>query len=156
MRLTLPKRAVRFANVVAERFTSQFGGGSTLGSMRALLTFVFLLAVSGCSHSSSGRPDTSSDSKLQRLVEQDVTLRGQFELAGKIGPYIHRTGEPVYLVPHGSFSWGSDYERMQGKVVSISGILHFRHFEQVTTSDSVAQPSDYFYFDAETAKVRLE
>jgi hypothetical protein len=123
--------------------------------MRALLTFAFLLIVSGCSHTTA-RHTASSDPELQRLVGQTVTLRGQFELAGKVGPYIHRSGEPVYLVPHGSFSWGSDYEHMQGKVVSITGTLRFRHFEHITTDEPVSQPFDYFYFDAETAKVRLE
>jgi hypothetical protein len=85
-----------------------------------------------------------------------VTLSGQFELAGKSGPYIHCSGKPVYLVPHGSFSPDSAYERMQGKVVSITGVLRFRHFDRITTDQPVAQPLDYFYFDAETAKVRLE
>jgi hypothetical protein len=129
---------------------------SSLCSMRALLTFVFLLAVSGCSHSQAGRHATTSDSELQRLVDHTVTLRGQFELAGKVGPYIHRTGEPVYLVPHGSFRWGSEYQQMQGKLVSITGILRFRHFERIKTDEIDDRPADYFYFDLETAKVRLE
>ena len=98
----------------------------------------------------------SSDAELQRLIGQNVTLSGQFEMAGVVGPYIHRQGEPVYLVPHGSFSWGSDYERMQGKVVTIAGTLHFRHFERVATNAMMNQPFDYFYLDAETAKIRLE
>jgi len=122
--------------------------------MRALLILFCLLIASGCTHSPVAR--ATSDSELQHLVGQSVTLHGQFELAGKVGPYIQRSGEPVYLVPHGSFSWGSDYERMQGKVVSITGVLRFRHFEHATTNDMVDQPSDYFYLDAETAKVRLE
>jgi hypothetical protein len=121
--------------------------------MRALLTLVCLLVATGCSHGPATR---SSDSDLQRQIGQSVTLSGQFELAGKVGPYIRHNGEPVYLVPHGSFTWGPDYQRMQGKVVSVAGILHFQHFERSTTSDSVAQPLDYFYFDAETAQVRLE
>ena len=45
---------------------------------------------------------------------------------------------------------------MQGKVVSITGILRFRHFDRVKTDTLVDQPADYFYFDAETAKIRLE
>ena len=122
--------------------------------MRALLTFICLLIVSGCSHSPVGR-HAATDPELQRLVGQTVTLRGQFELAGKVGPYIHRSGGPVYLVPHGSFSWGPDYDRLQGKVVSITGILRFRHFEHIKTDEPVSQPLDYFYFDAEAAKIRL-
>src|SRR5689334_15190017 len=73
----------------------------------------------------------SSEPDLQHSIGQRVTLRGRFELAGKIGPYIHRTGEPVYLVPAKlPFSWGSEYQRMQGKIVNITGTLHFRHFER--------------------------
>jgi hypothetical protein len=96
------------------------------------------------------------DPGLQRLVGQTVTLRGRFELAGKVGPYIDRSGRPVYLVPHGSFSWGSAYEQMQGKVVSITGTLRFRQFEHVATDGASAQAFDYFYFDAETARIKIE
>jgi hypothetical protein len=124
--------------------------------MRALLSFVVLLTVVGCSHGPVARQATSSDAELQRLVGQSVTLHGRFELAGKVGPYIQRAGEPVYLVPHGSFSWGSDYERMQGKLVSVTGTLRFQHSERAKLSDAVAEPPDYFYLDAETAKIRLE
>ena len=121
--------------------------------MRALLSFVCLLIATGCSR---GPVTRSSDSELQRLVGQSVTLSGRFELAGKVGPYIHHNSEPVYLVPRGSFALGPDYERMQGKMVSVVGILHFQHFERSATNDLVAQPFDYFYFDAETAQVRLQ
>jgi hypothetical protein len=121
--------------------------------MRALVPFICLLVLAGCSQTAVTH---SSDAELQRLVGQSVTLSGQFELYGKVGPYIRRRGEPVYLVPHGSFSWGSDYERVQGKVVSITGTLHFRHFERVAINAMMDQPSDYFYLDAETAKIRLE
>jgi hypothetical protein len=121
--------------------------------MRVLFTFICLIILSGCSHSSVA---TGSGSELQHLVGQSVTLSGQFDLTGKIGPYIRCNGESVYLVPHGSFAWGSDYERMQGKVVSVTGVLHLQHYERAATSNSVAQVPDYFYFDAETARVRLE
>lgn len=97
-----------------------------------------------------------SNPELSRLVGQTVTLRGKFEIAGKVGPYIQRIGEPVYLVPPALFGWGPDYDDMQGKVVSITGTLHFKDFERVAVNEMVAQPSDYFYFDAKTAKVRLE
>jgi hypothetical protein len=97
-----------------------------------------------------------SDAELQQFVGKSATLSGQFELAGKVGPYISRRDEPVYLVPHGTFGWGPEYERMQGKTVSITGILHFQHFERVSTNAMIDRPEDYFYFDAETAKIKLE
>jgi hypothetical protein len=121
--------------------------------MRALLTLVCLLVASGCSPNPAAH---SSASKLEEQVGQSVTLTGQFELAGKVGPYIQYDGRPVYLVPHGSLSRSSDYERVQGKTVSVTGILRHQHFEHTAVSDAVAQPVDYFYFDADTAQVRLE
>ena len=127
-----------------------------LSDMRYLFIFVSLLIVAGCSNAPIAHDTAISDSALQHLVGKTVTLHGQLELAGKVGPYIHRNGAPVYLVPSSSFNWGSDYERMQGKAVSITGVLRFRHFENAGTSGMVDQPSDYFYLDAETAKVRLE
>lgn len=90
------------------------------------------------------------------MVGRTVTLKGQFEIAGKYGPYIQRNGKSIYLLPHDSLHPGSNYEAMQGKVVSVTGILRFQHFDHGTAADSVAQPSDYFYFDEETAKLRTE
>jgi hypothetical protein len=121
--------------------------------MRTILIFLGLLIVSGCANQP---PAGGSETNLQRSVGQDVTLSGKFELAGKMGPYIYYSGQPVYLVPQGSYNWGSQYDSMEGKDVSISGVLHFRHFERARTSDVIEQPLDYFYFDAETAKVELK
>ena len=117
--------------------------------MRALITFVCLLTISGCANKPVAH---SSASGLDRLVGQNVTLSGEFDLNGVVAPYITYNGEEVYLEPHGSFTWGSNYRRLQGKVVGISGVLHFRHFEP---SDD-QHPPDYFYFDAETSKVELK
>ena len=124
--------------------------------MRVLLMLVSLVIVSACSKTQAGRNATTHDPELKSFIGKTVTLHGQLELADKVGPDIQRAGEPVYLVPHGSFSWGSNYERMQGKAVSISGVLHFQHCERGKVPDSVQQPPDYFYFDAKTAEVRLE
>ncbi len=121
------------------------------GHMRAFPILISLMILTGCANqpvADSSAPD------LQRLVGQSVTLSGKFELAGKEGPYIYCNGRPVYLVAQGSYSRGSEYDSLQGKEVSISGVLHFRHFERAKTSDVIEQvPVDFFYFDAETAKV---
>jgi hypothetical protein len=122
--------------------------------MRAFLIFVGLLVLSGCSHETT--QNTPPAPELQSLVGQTVTLRGQFELAGKVGPYIHYGEQPVYLVPTLSSGLGPDYARMQGKVVNVTGVLHFYHATPVATNDSIARPVDYFYFDAGTAKVSGE
>jgi hypothetical protein len=123
------------------------------GLMHRFLILISLMILTGCANqpvADSSAPD------LKRSVGQDVTLSGKFELYGKAGPYIYCNGQPVYLVPQGSYKWGSQYDAMEGKEVSFSGVLHFRHFEPVRTSDAVQQTPDYFYFDAETAKVSLK
>ena len=123
------------------------------GLMRTSLILVSLMILTGCANqpvADSSAPD------LQGSVGQNVTLSGKFELVGKVGPYIYCNGQPVYLVPQGSYNWGSQYDSMVGKDVSFTGVLHFHHFEHARTGDAVEQPLDYFYFDAETAKVELK
>jgi hypothetical protein len=120
--------------------------------MRYFLTFLCLLIVSGCAEQPVAG---GSETDLQSQVGQNVTLSGKFELYGKIGPFIYYNGQPVYLVPQGSYKWGPEYDRMEGQVVNVSGVLNFRHFPR-TSMSTVEQPVDYFYFDAETAKVELK
>ena len=124
--------------------------------MRSILTAFCLLVCAGCAHGPVVRNGVSPDQALQCYVGQPVTLRGRFDLAGKVGPCIHWSGEPVYLVPHGSFAWSADYKRMQGKILSITGVLCFRHFDRVVVGEMVEQPFDYYYFDAETAKFTVD
>jgi TonB family protein len=99
-----------------------------------------------------------NDVDLSTLVGQQVTLRGQFSMRGKIGPFIVVSGKNVYLEPRGSFSWGKHYSRMQGKHVSVTGTLRFYKAPPAREhDDSVAAGlPEYFYFEAEHAIVRLE
>jgi hypothetical protein len=121
--------------------------------MRTFLILASLFILAGCANQPAA---DNSPTDLMPMVGQSVTLSGKFELTGKVAPYIYCNGQPVYLVPQSSFAWGTNYERMQGEVVSISGVLHFRHFENVPTATTDQIPLDYFYFDAETAKVNLK
>ena len=115
------------------------------------------LLNAGCAYTLTGGSRLNPyDEDLRPLVGKTLTLDGGFWLNGKVGPYIERHSTLVYLVPHSPFSWGSDYEHMQGKVVKITGTLHFQHFERVPTGESTNRPADYYYFDAETAKIRLK
>jgi hypothetical protein len=96
------------------------------------------------------------DSELQQHLGENVTMHGQFSLYGKIGPFILIAGRPIYLVPHGSFSWGESYASMEGQDVRVTGTLRFAHSSEPSPGDStVARASDHFYFEAETAKVEL-
>ena len=58
---------------------------------------------------------SSTYSELRRKVAQKIKLSGKFNLDGKFGPYISYAGEQIYLVPHGSFSWGAEYEAHAGQ-----------------------------------------
>ena len=120
--------------------------------MRALCVAIVLSVLLVCS---CGATEASSNPGLGRLIGQTVTLNGPFDLAGKPGPYILWSGEPVYLVARGAFTWGAEYWQMQGKIISVTGTLHFQHFEP-RADESMAQPLDYFYFDAETAKIAVK
>jgi hypothetical protein len=123
------------------------------GHMHKFLILISLMILTGCANQPTA---DSPATDLQRSVGQNVTLSGKFELAGKVGPYIYCNGQQVYLVPQTSQNLGSQYDGMEGKEVNVSGVLQYRHFERARTSDAIEQPVDYFYFDAETAKVELK
>ena len=92
------------------------------------------------------------------LIGMQITIRGQFSLLGKFGPYVLLdNGQAVYLVSRGSFTWGKPYSEMEGKLVGVTGTLRFFHAPDAKPADSraIARPPDYFYFEAETAQVRL-
>jgi len=70
---------------------------------------------------------------------------------GLVGPFIVIANREVYLSPKGNYSWGKEYRRLEGHEVSITGMLEFQHFEPSPGQ----HPPDYFYFQAETAKIEL-
>lgn len=103
--------------------------------------------------------DVKHGLEINQLIGKEITLRGKFELAGLVGPYISCGSEEIYLEPHPSpaFIWDSAYEKIQQKIVSFTGILHFRHFDPCPDGEDMKGncqlPPDYYYFDAETVKV---
>ncbi len=114
-----------------------------------------MLLVAGCTYTLTGGRRLTPDTNPHAYVGKAVTLHGKFVAPGKPGPYVQTLAAPVYLVPSGSPSCSSNYERFQDKSVSVRGRLHFRHFEPVAAGDAVDRPSDYFYLDAETAKIKV-
>jgi len=123
-------------------------------TIRIVLTLSLFLIVPGCSYTLTGgwRGDPNLD--LRPFVGQTLTLQGKFTLAGKFGPYVQAPAGPVYLLSECSFSC-PEYQGMEGKMVRVTGTLRFRHSPQVTNDGSVAPPPDYFYFDTETAKIKV-
>jgi hypothetical protein len=128
------------------------------------ISLAAILVTAGCSHRALTPTPTSApfdltgapDSELQQHLGENVTMHGQFSLYGKIGPFILVAGRPIYLVSHGSFSWGEPYASMEGQDVRVTGTLRFAHDPEPPPGDSpVARAPDHFYFEAETAKVEV-
>ena len=89
-------------------------------------------------------------------VGQPVTLRGEFSLRGKMGPFVMVGGRGVYLIASGSFSWGPHYESMEGKMVTITGTLRFYKAPPAPAGPlAEARVPDHYYMEAEGARVEL-
>ncbi len=117
--------------------------------------FVVLL-LAGCTPTPSCPPDVTgaTGANLQRHVGEPVTFRGTFSVRGKAGPFVVGAGQPIYLVPRGTFTWGEPFVGMEQREVRVTGTL--RHaFAATPNTDAVAASGDYFFVEAETAIVRL-
>jgi len=97
------------------------------------------------------------DEVSQALVGKQITIRGKFSLWGKVGPYVVLNNQQqVYLYATGSFTWGKPYSEMEGKRVAATSTLRFYHEPPAKPADPhVARLRDFFYFEAETAQLRL-
>ena len=126
--------------------------------MRAHVVFavVPLATPTGCVHYHPAPIDITdvSYNNLHRLVGQTITLPGTFSLRGKFGPYILVSSGPVYLQPTDSFTWGRSWADMEGRMVKVTGVLHFSPPDAQQAEDTVARAPDYFYFEAETTTVQ--
>ena len=131
----------------------------TQGAARRGSVFIFAILVTvGCVHQSSTTKDVSLSNEVSHAhVGKLITVRGKFSLRGVAGPFISLGNQQVvYIVPRGSFTWGKQYSKMDGKLVEAEGTLKSFHSPNTEPADqSVAHPPDYFYFEAETAQLRL-
>ena len=143
--------------------------------MRLLLCLALVLAPSKCAQHSSPatntlRPSTpealrsassldltnAPDGELQRHVGELVTMRGKVSLRGKIAPFILVGGRPIYIKPSGSFSWGEDYAKLEGRDVRVTGTLRLAHYPDPSPEVlPVGRAPDHFFFEAETARIKL-
>lgn len=125
----------------------------------ALLSIAIVALAGGCDRPhSTQEPATAVSNEISRaLIGRQITVRGRFSLRGVAGPYIALDKQQVvYLVPRGSFTWGKSYAEMEGKLVVATGILKFFHPTDSGPADRAnARPPEYFYFDAETAQLKL-
>jgi hypothetical protein len=136
-----------------------------------LLSFLALaIGITACTKSSTPAVNTAQPSPissptaitftdLTHLDENEwfehrgkvVMVRGEFSMRGIVGPFIRINDGLIYITSDGNYSWGKEFARMEGKDVRVIGTLGFRHFEPSPGQ----HPPDYFYFQAETAKIVL-
>ena len=97
--------------------------------------------------------------ELISKVGQEVTLTGDFSSTGKPAAFIdYHENYPVYILdnrtpPYHEFSW-APYEPMNGKRVSVTGILHFIYSDPCPEPCSKQVAPNLFCFDAEKATIR--
>jgi hypothetical protein len=126
----------------------------------ATVTLIAFLCFS-CSGSQPEGRAAGSKEVSQALVGKRITIRRKLSLRGKVGPYIVLDNQQVvYLeATKGSFTWAKPYSEMEGQVVAATGTLRFYHeppsAEPAGGAVAVQRVRDHFYFDAETAQVRL-
>jgi hypothetical protein len=135
-------------------------GGLSKGLRAATFLWIAIgVLAGGCDRSRSTPEDTTAASveELHTLTGMQVTVRGKFSLNGKFGACVFLDNQHVvYLVPKGSFTWGEPYSEMEGKLVAVTGTLNFYHDANAEPAyPAIARPPDYFYFEAETAQLRL-
>jgi hypothetical protein len=134
-------------------------GRLSKGLRAAAFLSVAIVLAGGCDHQRSAPEDvtTASNEVLHTLIGKQVTIRGTFSLRGKFGAYVLLANrQVVYLVSRGSFTWGEPYSQMEGKLIAVTGTLNFYHSPNYRPAGrAVALAPDYFYFDVETAQLRL-
>jgi hypothetical protein len=126
----------------------------------AFLSITFVLLAGGCDHPRS-TPEGATVTKevSPALVGSQITIRGTFSRRCKVPVCILLDNQQaVDIEPRGS-SWREpeSYSEMEGKLVTATGILRFYHNDAKPTAlpVAVARPVDHFYFEAETAQLRL-
>jgi len=128
--------------------------------MAAFLSITFVLLAGGCDHPrSTPEGATVTNEVSHALVGNQITIRGTFSRRCKVPVCILLDNQQaVDIEPRGSF-WREpeSYSEMEGKLVTATGILRFYHDDAKPTGlpVAVARPVDHFYFEAETAQLRL-
>ena len=132
-----------FAVDAARKSKFESNKGDAGKNVTGTITYTFRLGV-------------GSYDDLQSFVGQEVAIRGEFSLRGKLGPFVLLNGKPIYLIAKHSVSWWKSYSEMEGKVVIATGTLRFFKAPRSEPADpAVSQVPDHYFLEAETAKIRL-
>ena len=65
----------------------------------------------------------ANDKELHENLGRTVTVRGKFSLYGVVGPFVALGERTIYLPAEGSYSWGKEYDRLEGRQISVTGTL---------------------------------
>lgn len=130
--------------------------------LAAFFSITIVALATGCHHqrpTPGGAPAASNQvSQVSpALIGKQITIRGKFSLRGKIAPalVVLENHQIVYL--NGSWEWAATYTEMEGKLVEATGILRFYRDNEPADPPGAPQRArlpDYFYFEAETARLR--
>ncbi len=110
-----------------------------------------------CSRSTPEGATAVSDEVSQALVGKGITIHGRFSLRCKVGACIGLDNrQVVYLVSHGSFTWGKPYSEMDGKLVAATGTLRLYQEPPAKPAERAVQHvPDFLYFEVERVQLRL-
>jgi hypothetical protein len=121
--------------------------------LRLLFVSAMLLGVGGCAYTLTGgariSPNEANENLYLPMVGKNTTLHGVVHFTGHIAPFIKTPNGPIYLLGQGSMPWKPESQELQGKSVSVTGVLRLHDW---TTHG----PHRYFYFDAEAAQIKQE
>jgi hypothetical protein len=129
----------------------------------AFLSITIVVLARGCDHprSTPENATAASSEVSQALIGKQITIRGKFSLWGKFGGFVDLDNQQVvYIELRGpsTFTWGKPYSEMEGKLVEATGTLRFYHDAAPVDPNKAyakARAVDHFYFEAETAQLRL-
>lgn len=115
--------------------------------LRLLFMGAVLVVAAGCAYTLTGGSRVSAYEANH--VGKNITLYGVMDFTGRFAPFIKTEDWPIYLVGEGSMPWKPKSQELQGKSVSVTGVLRWHAW-------TTKEPHRYFYFDAETAQIKAK
>jgi hypothetical protein len=99
---------------------------------------------------------TVTNEVSRALIGKQITIHGRFSLDGKIAPASVELDNHQVVYLRGSWGWGEPYFDMEGRRVAVTGYLAlYKSPPAKPTKWAVARLPDHYYFEPQTAPVRL-
>ena len=109
-----------------------------------------MVTLCGCTEPTPTTHVADSADNLQEMVGQKVTLQGEYELSGKLGPFVLTSIGQVYILGARSLDGLFD-----GKTVTVKGVLRHRSGDVGSVPEGVTAMPDHYYCDHETAQLAI-